>query len=100
MRSAMKLTSAAVATALACLAPHPAAARTCAEKPVMARGEPSRFETLAKTSARANWRARVRATPALGPDYADFNKALGADYRCAQEASQMTCTAIAHPCKD
>ena len=41
----------------------PAAAATCADRPVTARGDPSRFEVLAKAKARGNWRAKVRALP-------------------------------------
>ena len=39
----------------------PATAATCADQPVTARGDPSRFEVLAKAKARGNWRAKVRA---------------------------------------
>ena len=78
----------------------PATAATCAEKPVTARGDPSRFEVLAKAKARGNWRAKVRALPALGAAYADWNKALAADYRCSQKDGQHLCTAVAVPCRD
>jgi ABC-type amino acid transport substrate-binding protein len=78
----------------------PAAATTCADLPVTARGDPSRFEVLAKAKARGNWRAKVRALPALGAAYADWNKALAADYRCSQKDTQHTCTAVAYPCRD
>jgi|GEM_PF-6029996 len=78
----------------------PASAATCADQPVAARGEPSRYEALAKASARGNWRAKVRALPTLGAAYANFNKALGADYRCSEDAGQHVCTAVGHPCRD
>ena len=78
---------------------NPASAATCADKPVSARGDPSRFEVLAKAKARGNWRAKVRAMPALGAAYADFNKALGADYRCDQRDGRFVCVAVAHPCR-
>jgi hypothetical protein len=78
----------------------PAAAATCADRPVTARGDPSRFEVLAKAKARGNWRAKVRALPALGAAFADWNKALAADYRCSQKDAQHTCVAVAHPCRD
>ena len=55
----------------------PAVAATCADRPVSARGDPSRFEVVAKAKARGNWRAKVRAMPTLGAAYADFNKAFG-----------------------
>jgi hypothetical protein len=94
--------SARVLSVLALLAAAPTAAlaATCAEQPVSARGDASRFEVLAKANARGNWRAKVRAIPALGASYANFNKALAADYRCAEKAGQHTCVAFGHPCRD
>jgi hypothetical protein len=77
----------------------PAVAATCADKPVTARGDPSRFEVLAKAKARGNWRAKVRAMPALGAAYADFNKAMAADYRCDQRDGRYVCLAVALPCQ-
>jgi hypothetical protein len=89
-------------TALALLAATalPALAANCADRPVSARGEPSRLETLAKASARGNWRAKVRAVPTLGAAYANFNKALAADYSCSTKEGQHTCVATGHPCRD
>jgi len=78
----------------------PAVAATCADLPITARGDPSGFEILAKAKARGNWRAKVRAMPDLGAAYADWYKALAADYRCSEEGGQHICTAIAHPCRD
>jgi hypothetical protein len=93
--------SASTAAALAILAMgSPATAATCADQPVTARGDPSRFEVLAKAKARGNWRAKVRALPALGAAFADWNKALAADYRCSQKDAQHTCVAVAYPCRD
>ena len=63
--------------------PHCAAA-TCSDQVVQARGEPSRFEVLAKAKARGNWRAQVRAMPALGPLYANWSIAAAADYDCTE----------------
>src|SRR5215472_14050302 len=77
-----------------------APAATCADLPVTARGDPSGFETLAKAKARGNWRAKVRVMPALGAAYANWYKALGADYHCRQESGQYICTAVAYPCRD
>ena len=78
----------------------PSAHAACAEQPVSARGDPSRFEVLAKAKARGNWRARVRAMPALGAAYANWSRALAADYRCTAKDGKHVCTAIAHPCKE
>ena len=88
------------ASTLLIMAAGPAMAATCAERPVAARGDPSRFEVLAKAKARGNWRAKVRAMPALGAAYADFNKALAANYRCTQTDGRILCVAIAYPCRD
>jgi hypothetical protein len=78
----------------------PAWAATCAAEAVSARGDPSRFEVLAKAKARGNWRAKVRAMPTLGSSYADYNKAQDASYRCTQEDGKYTCTAGGRPCQD
>jgi hypothetical protein len=78
----------------------PAAAATCADNPVSARGEPSRLEVLAKAKARGNWRAKVRAMPTLGAAFADFNKAWAGHYRCSRKDGRHICTAVAHPCRD
>ena len=99
----MRATQAAL-TALvllaAIIAASPAGAATCADQPVTARGDPSRLEVLAKAKARGDWRAKVRALPALGAAYADWYKALAADYRCSQQAGGYVCTAVAYPCRD
>ena len=93
--------AAAIAAALAIAgASAPASAATCADNPVSARGDPSRFETLAKAKARGNWRAKVRAMPSLGAAYADWGKAWAGHYRCSQKAGNYTCVAVAHPCRD
>jgi hypothetical protein len=76
-----------------------AAAVTCSERTVSARGEPARFEVLAKAKARGNWRAQVRALPGLGPLYATWSIAEGAHYDCLEREGRFTCTAIAHPCR-
>ena len=93
----LALTASAMLTAASTSA---AAAATCAEQPVTARGDPSRLEVLAKAKARGNWRAKVRAMPALGANYADWYKALAADYRCSQEEGGTVCVAVAYPCRD
>jgi hypothetical protein len=93
--------TASTAVVLAVLAAGtPASAATCADKPVSARGDPSRFEVVAKAKARGNWRAKVRAMPTLGAAYADFNQALAADYRCTEKDGRYVCVATAHPCRD
>ena len=75
-------------------------AATCSDQPVTARGDPSRFEVLAKAKARGNWRAKVRVLPNLGAAYADWYKASSADYQCQQMDGQYVCLAVARPCKD
>ena len=82
-----------------CAAPT-AEARTCSSEVIQARGDPSRFEALAKAKARGNWRARVRSLPALGADYSNWSRADDAHYRCAPSGGAYRCVAIARPCKD
>ena len=93
------LLSAPLAVWLVAVTAGPAAAASCADQQVSARGDPSRFEVLAKAKARGNWRAKVRAMPGLGAAYADFNKALAADYRCDQKDGRHVCVAVGHPCR-
>ena len=76
-----------------------ARAASCADRPISARGDPSRFEVLAKAKARGNWRAKVRAMPTLGAAYANWSKALAAEYRCDRKDSLYVCAAVAHPCR-
>ena len=90
--------SVAMLAALCALA-TPANAATCADRTVQARGEPSRFEVLAKAKPRGNWRAQVRAMPALGPLYANWSIALDADYKCSESKTGYTCAAVARPCR-
>jgi hypothetical protein len=89
----------ASAMLMAATAPGTQAA-TCADQPVTARGDPSRLEVLAKAKARGNWRAKVRAMPALGAAYADWYKAMAADYRCSAQDGGTLCVAVAYPCRD
>jgi len=76
-----------------------AMAATCSDRVVQARGEPSSFEALAKTKARGNWRAQVRAIPDLGALYANWSIAQDADYHCSEGPSGYVCTAVARPCR-
>ena len=92
------LLAAVAAVTLAAVAP--ARAMTCSEEPVQARGEPSRFETIAKAKARGNWRAHVRALPKFGALYANWSIAAGADYTCSESEGGYACIAIARPCRD
>ncbi len=94
------LLSAPLAVWLVAVTAGPAAAASCADQQVSARGDPSRFEVLAKAKARGNWRAKVRAMPALGAAYADWYKALAADYSCTEKDGMHLCTAAGHPCRD
>lgn len=79
--------------------PSARAADTCADKPIIAQGEPSTFEWLAKTKARANWRARVRATRNLGTYYANWSLAANRDEHCAPTAKGVVCSFTGTPCK-
>jgi hypothetical protein len=100
MQDRLSISACAVAMLAAmCACAVPANAATCADRTVQARGEPSRFEALAKAQARGNWRAQVRAMPALGPLYANWSIALDADYRCSEDKTGYTCAAVARPCR-
>jgi hypothetical protein len=94
-----RITSAAAALAILPATSLQALAATCADRIVQARGEPSSFEVLAKAKARGNWRAQVRALPALGPKYANWNIAEAADYKCSESAAGYVCTAVGRPCR-
>lgn len=73
-------------------------AANCAASAITARGEPSRFEWLAKTKARANWRRRVRLTTGLGPAYADWKLAENMQESCLVGSAGTVCTLTATPC--
>lgn len=77
----------------------PARGATCAETPVTARGEESRYEWLAKTKARANWRRKVRALSNLGPAYANWGTATDTDEKCLSGPAGSVCTFTGTPCK-
>jgi uncharacterized protein YkwD len=102
MQARLSISTCALAAVLAATHPTatPANAATCADRTVQARGEPSRFEALAKAKARGNWRAQVRAMPALGPLYANWSIAQAADYQCSDDKARYTCTAVARPCRE
>lgn len=72
---------------------------TCARDVVTARGEPSSFEWIAKTKARANWRHRVRLMPELGPDYSDWKAAADIDESCLVGPEGTVCSLTARPCR-
>ena len=86
----------ALLTAIA--AARPALAATCAGSPIEARGEASRFQWIAKAKARASWRARVRATPGLGPAYANWSHAENTEERCITGPKDTLCVFTGLPC--
>jgi hypothetical protein len=102
MQGRLPISTCALAAVLAVMCTHtaPANAATCADRTVQARGEPSRFEALAKAKARGNWRAQVRVMPALGPLYANWSIAQAADYKCSEDKTGYTCAAVARPCRE
>lgn len=71
----------------------------CSATPVSAQGEPAGFEWLAKTKARANWRAKVRAISDLGPDYANWNIAADRAETCEPGENGIACLFTGTPCK-
>lgn len=78
--------------------PALAQSKTCAQVTVSARGEPASLEVLARTKARANWRARVRMTPGLGDPYATWSRAVNAEERCVSGPGGSVCTFSGTPC--
>jgi hypothetical protein len=74
-------------------------AAVCAARPVSARGEPSAFEWLAKTKARANWRSRVRSVKALGPPYSTWSRAESRTEDCAPTSRGVVCSFTGVPCR-
>ncbi len=77
----------------------PAQAETCAEAKVSARGEPASLEWLARTKARANWRAKVRAMSELGDPFANFDRAKESNEWCTAGPSGTVCQLEAIPCR-
>jgi hypothetical protein len=79
--------------------PTEAFAGACASSPITARGEESRFVWLAKTKTRANWRAKVRATTGLGPNYANWAHAQDTEERCLTGVGGTVCIFTGVPCR-
>lgn len=76
-----------------------ASAETCGAAPVTARGEPSRYEWMARLKARANWRAKVRASTDLGPDWATWKLAKNTEERCMAGPEGTVCVFTGSPCR-
>jgi hypothetical protein len=95
----MKLRVVALAILLAALGnTSPLSAATCSGTPVEARGEQSRFVWIAKTKARANWRAKVRRTPGLGTKHANWARAENTQERCLTGPAGTLCIFTGTPC--
>lgn len=80
-------------------APSAAAGGVCANLSISTRGEVASFQWLAKTKARANWRARVRATKSLGEAYSSWTKAKGRTEACDNIGRGIVCTFSGTPCQ-
>lgn len=93
------LSAAVLAFAALSAAPGIARAKDCAAQPIEARGEQSRFLWLAKTKTRANWRRKVRATPGLGTEYANWARSESTEERCLSGPSGHLCIFTGTPCK-
>ncbi len=76
-----------------------AAGKTCSDVAVSARGEPARYVWLAKTKARANWRRKVRATPGLGTEFANWYNAETSEERCITGEGGPVCVFTGYPCQ-
>lgn len=97
-RIAISAAIASAALGISALASSSVYALTCAGEPIEARGEQSRYQWLAKTKARANWRARVRKTPGLGAPYANWARATNTDERCLIGPGGTLCIFTGTPC--
>jgi hypothetical protein len=69
----------------------------CRER-MMAKGEPSRIQLLAKRNARNAWSEKVRNTKRLGEEYANWKSARDSRVDCTKETRHI-CRASARPCK-
>ena len=74
------------------------ASAACADTEVRAQGEPSKYEWLAKTKARANWRRKVRSTPGLGNAYGNWANAVDTEERCLSGGAGTVCIFTGRPC--
>jgi hypothetical protein len=77
----------------------PVHAEGCAASPVVARGEEARFVWYAKVKTRANWRRKVRSTPGLGAEYANWARAADTEERCLTGPSGTVCIFTGTPCR-
>ncbi len=73
-------------------------AKTCADVAIEARGEQSRYMWSAKGKARANWRSKVRRTPDLGAQYANWARAENTEERCLSGPLGILCIFTCTPC--
>lgn len=95
----MRITFLTIAATLSfALSPSAAFAASCAETAVEARGEQSRYEWSAKGKARANWRSKVRRTPGLGANYANWARAQNAEEHCMTGPAGTLCVFTGIPC--
>lgn len=72
---------------------------TCAAEPVSAKGEPARFEWMARNKARGNWRSKVRIIAGLGGAYANWSNATDTDEYCIKGPTGAVCTFTGRPCR-
>jgi hypothetical protein len=84
---------------LCMLTAQQALAAVCAPETITARGEAARYEWLAKTKARANWRRKVRATDGLGTDWSVWAQAIENDELCYSGPGSTLCVFTGRPCK-
>jgi len=75
-----------------------AEAQSACRDRVMAKGEPSRIQLLAKRNARNAWTEKVRNTKRLGEEYANWKSARDSRIDCTKEQRHV-CRATARPCK-
>lgn len=84
---------------LLAVAAAPAAAATCADTSVSARGDPASYQWLALFKARGDWRSKVRGLPELGARYANWATSADQIERCIKDGRSVRCIVTARPCR-
>ena len=98
-RPAAALTLTVAVHTLAAAPMAQARADQCATIPVTVRGEPSAFQWIARTKARASWRAKVRRLKGLGSPYSDWSRAQNRTEDCGPDGRGKACTFQGTPCR-
>jgi hypothetical protein len=100
-----KLAIVLITLAAAPAASGSAAAAECSHRQITAQGAPASFAFLARSRAKAAWRAAVTQAEGLGADYAVWGIAEARSFTCTAQwragavLAEQTCIASAAPCR-